>query len=229
MCRGHLTTAFDVLRAVLMISLDSRCAPSGLLQWKGPERRQRVVVQGLTRHHHAGGHWVSVLGVLVGLTRPCLGVPLVARDTGQVLVAPPEYALVHRMPPKDFEPSAAYQWLDVVLEASGRDAERNRPRPTILSRTMALVLTSMYDAWTAYDDVAVGTRLSGQLRRPPRERTRANKEKAVAYAAYRSLLFVYPEDSAWIREQLRKKGFIPTMPPRTPRHRRAWAIPPPTR
>ena len=46
------------------------------------------------------------------------------------------------MPGPDFKPTAAYQWLEVLLEASGRDAERHRPRPTILSRTMAVVLTS---------------------------------------------------------------------------------------
>jgi hypothetical protein len=141
---------------------------------------------------------------------PCWArTPEVAKDTGQVLVAPAEYALVHRSPPKDFEPTAAYQWLEVLLDASGRDAERNLPRPTILSRTMGVVLTSMYDAWAAYDDLAIGTRLGDKLRRPPAERTRANKEKAIAYSAYRSLLFVYPEDASWIRGQMRKKGFDP--------------------
>src|SRR5580765_7604664 len=133
----------------------------------------------------------------------------VATDTGQVLIAHPEYALVHRAPPKDFKPSAAYEWLDTLLEASGRDAERNRPRPTILSRTMAIVLTSMYDAWAAYDEVAVGTRLGASLRRPAPERTLANKEKAVSYAACRSLLFVYPEDAAFVRDQMRMKGYDP--------------------
>ena len=147
--------------------------------------------------------------VLAGLAPASARTVAVATDTGQVLVAHPEYALVHRAPRKDFEPSAAYRWLDTLLEASGRDAERNRPRPTILSRTMAVVLTSMYDAWAAYDDVAVGTRLGGELRRPPSERTLANKEKAIAYAAYRSLLFVYPEDADWIRAELRKNGLDP--------------------
>jgi hypothetical protein len=51
----------------------------------------------------------------------------------------------------------------------------------------------MYDAWAAYDEKAVGTRLGGSLRRPASERTKENKEKAIAYAAYRSLLFVYSE------------------------------------
>ena len=149
------------------------------------------------------------LVILAGRVPASAATPEIVRDTGQVLAAAPEYALVHRTPAKDFRPSAAYQWLEVLLQASGRDAERNRPRPTILSRTMAVVLTSMYDAWAAYDDVAVGTRLGGTLRRPPRERTLANKEKAISYAAYRTLLFVHPDDSQWIREQLGKRRFDP--------------------
>jgi hypothetical protein len=133
----------------------------------------------------------------------------VARDTAQILGAEPGGALVHRAPPPDFEPSATYRWLDFLLEASGREVDRNRPRPTILSRTMAIVLTSIYDAWAAYDDVAVGTRLGSELRRPAPERTQANKQKAIAQAAYRSLLFVYAEDAEWIRAQFRAKGFDP--------------------
>ena len=46
----------------------------------------------------------------------------------------------------------------------------------------------MYDAWAAYDDRAVGTQLGGALRRPASERTLANKERAISYAAYRALL-----------------------------------------
>lgn len=133
----------------------------------------------------------------------------VSKDTGQIMVTPLPGVLVHRSPPADFRPTAAYQWLELLLEASGRDAVRNKPRPTVLSRTMAIVLTSMYDAWAAYDDKAVGTRLGGKLRRPKNERTLANKEKAIAYAAYRALLFVYPEDTDWIREQFKNKGFNP--------------------
>src|SRR5262249_1061004 len=119
----------------------------------------------------------------------------------------PAKAVVHRAPPEN--PSVVYKWLDVLLEASGRDVDRYTPRPTILSRTMAIVLTSMYDAWAAYDDKATGTRLGGTLRRPPEERTQKNKETAISYAAFRSLLDVYPEDSAWIRDQMRAFGYNP--------------------
>lgn len=107
------------------------------------------------------------------------------------------------------EPSAAYRWLQILLDASGREVDRNKPRPTILSRTMAIVTTSMYDAWAAYDETAVGTRLGGSLRRPASERTVANKEKAIAFAVYRALLFVYADDANWIREQFRRQGYDP--------------------
>src|SRR5262245_16635900 len=133
----------------------------------------------------------------------------VAPDTAQVLTAATVAPLVHRAPPPGFQPNATYAWLEFLLEASGREVDRNRPRPTILSRTMAIVLTAMYDAWAAYDDRAVGTRLYDGLRRPAQERTQANKASAIAQAAYRSLLFVYPEDAEWIREQFRNKGFDP--------------------
>jgi hypothetical protein len=143
----------------------------------------------------------------------------VATDTGQILISPAEYTLVHRMPASDFKPTAAYRWLQILLEAAGRDADRNSPRPTILSRDMAIVATSMYDAWAAYDDVAVGTRLGGQLRRPKAERTQPNKEHAIAYAAYRALLFVFPEDADWLHDVMRKEGLDPddtTLDPQKP-------------
>jgi hypothetical protein len=100
-------------------------------------------------------------------------------------------------------PNAAYRWMHVMQEASARSVERAGARPTIISREMHLGVTAMYDAWAAYDDKAVGTRLGAKLRRPPAERTVANKEKAVSYAMYRVLLSVYPEDAAWIKDQMR--------------------------
>lgn len=108
-------------------------------------------------------------------------------------------------------PSVAYQWLEIMLEASARSVDRVGARPTIISREMAIVVTSMFDAWAAYDDQAVGTRLGDKLRRPPNERTLLNKETAVAYAAFRALLFVYPEDKAWIEEQMIAKKLDPAI------------------
>lgn len=105
--------------------------------------------------------------------------------------------------------SAAYEWLDVALEATAREHERVAPRPTVGSRMLMIITTAMYDAWAAYDDKAVGTRLGDRLRRPPVERTAANKEKAIAFATYRAMLDVFPEDRVWIEEQMSRRGFDP--------------------
>ena len=66
--------------------------------------------------------------------------------------------------------SAAYEWLDIALEATAREHERVAPRPTVGSRMLAIIVTCMYDAWAAYDDKAVGTRWGDKLRRPISER-----------------------------------------------------------
>ncbi|MGE0173188.1 MAG: vanadium-dependent haloperoxidase [Oligoflexales bacterium] len=115
---------------------------------------------------------------------------------------------IHRS--KNLAPTAAYKWVDILLEASGREVDRVGARPTILSRSMAVVLTAMYDAWAAYDDKAIGTRLGDQLRRPKDERTLKNKEIAIAYAAYRTLLDIYGDaDEKWIRGQMKAMGYNP--------------------
>jgi hypothetical protein len=109
----------------------------------------------------------------------------------------------------EYKPSAAYQWLDVALEATAREHERVAPRPTVGSRMLMIIVTAMYDAWAAYDEKAVGTVLGDKLRRPKAERTEANKEKAIAYATYRAMLFVFPEDAEWIFVQMRRRGLDP--------------------
>ncbi|MBZ5656978.1 MAG: phosphoesterase [Acidobacteriia bacterium] len=84
---------------------------------------------------------------------------------------------------------------NVVLrwDQAALDAIRiTRTSPPIAARALAIVHTCMYDAWAAYDDVAVGTRLGGRLRRPIAERTAANKELAVSFAAYRALVNLFP-------------------------------------
>jgi hypothetical protein len=131
-------------------------------------------------------------------------VALAAADPG---VDPATGWVIHQAPAT--KPSKAYVWMHVMQEASGRSVDRVGARPTIISREMHIVVTAMYDAWAAYDAKAVGTRLGGSLRRPAAERTLANKEKAIAYAAYRALLAVYPDDKDWLAEQMKAQGHDP--------------------
>jgi hypothetical protein len=78
------------------------------------------------------------------------------------------------------------------------------------SRAIAIVHTCMYDAWAAYDEKANGTELSGALRRPSTERTHANKERAISYAAYRALTDLLPGDTESVYKPLMKQlGYDP--------------------
>jgi hypothetical protein len=85
--------------------------------------------------------------------------------------------------------NAALRWSEQTLAL----IRSSKLPPTAVSRVLAVVQTSVYDAWAAYDPVAVGTRLGGSLRRPAEERTVANKSKAISYAAYRALLDLFPD------------------------------------
>ena len=108
-------------------------------------------------------------------------------------------------------PSAAYQWSDIIIEAAAREvAATHVPRVTVISRHMAIACTAMFDAWAAYDDTAVGTRLGDKLRRPKAERTVANKTTAIAHAVYRALVDLFPSDAAWLATQLRAQGQEPS-------------------
>lgn len=140
--------------------------------------------------------------------------PLAAGITyGNPAAAPPKVEIAsdwvqHRA--ENPHPTAAYQWVNILLDATGRDIERvGVPRPTIISRQMSVPLTAMYDAWAAYDDKAVGTRFGAKLRRPPAERTAKNKIKALSYATYRALLDIFPKDQEWLAEQMKKMGYDP--------------------
>src|SRR5713101_1102871 len=68
----------------------------------------------------------------------------------------------------------AVQWNDVLLQS----VRLSKLGPPMVARAIGIVHTCGFDAWAAYDDVAVGTRLGGSLRRPLAERTPATKETA---------------------------------------------------
>jgi hypothetical protein len=94
-----------------------------------------------------------------------------------------------------------------------------RNGPPIVARALAIAHTCMYDAWAAYDAVAVGTTdTAGLRRRAEEERTDANKAKAISFAAYRCLRNLYPDGSlapslvqpsVRLKEMLRSLGYDP--------------------
>ncbi|MGE0001020.1 MAG: vanadium-dependent haloperoxidase [Fimbriimonadaceae bacterium] len=97
----------------------------------------------------------------------------------------------------------AAKWVQTLLDcvsASGFG-------PPMVARAIGVTTTAMYDAWAAYDAVAVGTRFGGQLRQSLGARTLANKEKAVSYAAFRVLLDLFPDQASIVSSRMRGLGY----------------------
>jgi hypothetical protein len=94
--------------------------------------------------------------------------------------------------------SVILRWNDVLLQA----VRGSKLGPPMVARALAIAHTCMYDAWAAYDHRAVGTRLGGLLRRPPRERTLANTEQAISFAAYRAAVDLFPGGASAIFDSL---------------------------
>ena len=64
------------------------------------------------------------------------------------------------------------------------------------SSTFEIVHNFIYGAWSAYDGQALSTTSGADYRRPEIERTLVNKEEAVSYAAYRSLVNLFPSQKS---------------------------------
>lgn len=113
----------------------------------------------------------------------------------------------------------AYKWGKMALDATANDTERFNPRPTITSRFLGLIFTSVFDAWTVYDPEAIPVYLEGISKRPAAEQTETNKEIAISYAAYRSLSEYYYADEAMYTQLMVDLGYDPnnnTLDPSTP-------------
>jgi hypothetical protein len=103
----------------------------------------------------------------------------------------------------------AYKWGKIALEATASNTELFKPRPTVTSRFLALVWTAVFDAWSRYDSLAVPVYLKNVERRPEKERSLKNKEIAISYAAYRTLMEYYFHDSAMLTGKMKEFGFNP--------------------
>jgi hypothetical protein len=117
--------------------------------------------------------------------------------------------------PSDDGGSIVFLWNQAALKAIREMA----PGPTISARALAILYTSMFDAWAAYDASAVPTIRHGEWRQAPIERTEANKAKAVSFAAYRALVDLFPleeENFGRVMKQLEHAASNAPMRPATP-------------
>ncbi|MGZ5545773.1 MAG: vanadium-dependent haloperoxidase [Limisphaerales bacterium] len=84
------------------------------------------------------------------------------------------------------------QWNNAALQGV-RDSKIG---PPMVARALFIIHNCIYDAWAAYDAVAVGTVYGGSLRRPASERTLANKNEAISFAAYRATVDLFPANKS---------------------------------
>ena len=94
--------------------------------------------------------------------------------------------------------SVVLLWNEAALQGV-RDSKLG---PPMVARALAIVHTCIFDAWAAYDHHAVGTRFGGALRRPAGERTLANINTAISFAAYRAAVDLFPGDRASVFDPL---------------------------
>src|SRR5438445_1239929 len=90
------------------------------------------------------------------------------------------------------------QWNEAFLQA----VRESKLGPPMVARALAIGHTCIYDAWAVYDHKAVGTRLGGSLRRPPSDRTLANMNQAISFAAYRAAVDLFPGSTSSVFDPL---------------------------
>jgi hypothetical protein len=98
------------------------------------------------------------------------------------------------------------RWNRILL----RTIRTTATPPTVAARALAVLHTCVYDAWAAYDPVAVGTRLGAALRQPPEERTLDAKREAISRAARLAAADLYPQFAARFDGELAEEGYDPS-------------------
>ncbi len=139
-----------------------------------------------------------------------LGIVIIASTSACDPTVAPELevrngALAPTQTSRNVRPNVVLIWGEACLES----IRATKHGPPMTARSLAMVHTAMYDAWAAYDGVAVGTRLGGELRRPVAEHTVENKTKSISYAAYRVLVDLFSERTPIFAETMLQLGFDP--------------------
>jgi hypothetical protein len=133
---------------------------------------------------------LAVLAMALSTVGPALGQatdPALAKLPPDDVTDPPPLFTFEQYPPS-ISDNVVLQWDEELLQA----VRALPPGPTVTARAISVVHTAIFDAWAAYDAKARGTRLGVSLRRPAAERTLDNKKKAISFAAYTTLVDLFP-------------------------------------
>ncbi|MBA3237681.1 MAG: phosphoesterase [Parachlamydiaceae bacterium] len=97
------------------------------------------------------------------------------------------------------------KWNEAALTAISSASPPTAP--TVGARALAIVHTSIFDAWAAYDKKAIGTGYGDLLRRPSSEFTKQNKKEAISFAAFRVLVDLFPAQETLFRNLMIDLGY----------------------
>ncbi len=114
----------------------------------------------------------------------CLSIPVLFLVGGTLQAAIAE----HWPDTRTSQSKIVLRWNQAALQAVRESAIG----PPMVARALAVTHTCIYDAWSAYDGRAIGTQIGERLRRPRNERTLANIERAISYAAFRCASDLFP-------------------------------------
>ena len=107
---------------------------------------------------------------------------------------------------QELSPNVVIRWNQAALQGV-RDSKFG---PPMAARALAIVHTCITDAWAAYDARARNTQSGESLRQPRHERTKANKNKAISFAAYRAAVDLFPgDDTTVFRPLMEQLGYDP--------------------
>jgi hypothetical protein len=104
--------------------------------------------------------------------------------------------------------NVAVAWNKAALEA----IRRTRMGPPMAARALHVPHASMYDAWAAHDDLAFGSRLGDELRRPAAGRTPEAKREAASFAGHRALSDLFPTEANAFAKLMSDLGYDPDAP-----------------
>jgi hypothetical protein len=97
------------------------------------------------------------------------------------------------------------QWNQQILDTI--TANPGGTGPTVTARALGEVQTSVYDAWAAYDPVAGRTQPTTVQKQPSAQATTANKNKAISYAAYTTLVDLFPYRTSTYAAEMAHLGY----------------------
>ena len=101
--------------------------------------------------------------------------------------------------------SIVTEWLDQALPY----AQEVAWEPTVGSRFLTILHTAIYDAWTAYDPVAVGVVSGTALKGLGGANNEANKREAISHAAFTVLQTLAPQHRRALVERMQELGYDP--------------------